>query len=432
MIKTRTYELSLTKEQKNIIDIVSNTLRVAYNNLLGLAIADYNDNNNSLNLLHNRNIRDYLIRNKKGTDYENYYSSLVKNTALRLKSAYINFFKYNRGYPKFKAYNRDWFSLYYDEPGKMPTINGNKVLIKLGKDREGNNLNFECGIKKFIKNEQIKTARIIKKRDKYYIQFVVEIEDKQFIESTRSKDWVSIDPNHKNFFAAIDSDGKSIEVDRIDIGKQLDIEIDKVKSLISKTKKYSRRRIYLINVLDKLFRKRDEQITKVLYEMANYLAKRYNVIIIGDYTPSVDVAKHKNQRRSMLNQTYIGKFRTILKYVCAKYRKQFYVVDEKYTTMKCCITNTLTKRPPEIRDWVVNGRKVLRDINSAINIANKHLVVDKSFIADKANISSIDVSIKLAYNKKLTICLAQTIIDSNNDSVLSKLGLNDLAFYENP
>ena len=127
MILTRTYELIIdNQEHIDRLDYVSNVLRTAYNNLLGETIKDYKENDNKKELLKNSyNLRNYLIQNKKNTEYEFIYSSLVKNTALRLKDSYKRFFN-GSGFPKFKTYNRKWFSLYYDESGKSPKVAGKR------------------------------------------------------------------------------------------------------------------------------------------------------------------------------------------------------------------------------------------------------------------------------------------------------------------
>ena len=429
MILTRTYELLIDNpEHRDRLDYVSNTLRTAYNDLLGITIEDYKENDNQKKLLNGYNLRDYLIQNRSGTEYEFFYSSIVKNTALRLKNSYKNFFE-GRGFPKFKAFNRKWFSLYYDEAAKSPKVEGNKVTIKLGKDKDGNNLNFQCGIKGYI-DEEFKTCRIIKRKDKnkYFIQFVVNLPDKKRKEFIYSKDWISIDPNHKNFFGAVDSNHCSFEVNRMNVAKKLDKEIDRVKSKLGNKNKHSRRHKHLQNVLYRLYNKRDEQIKNCLYELANYIAKRYNVVIMGNYTPSTDVAKYRNMRRSMLNQTHIGKFRNILKHVCNKYGKVLIVSDERNTTKRCCITEKLTYRPPKVRHWMVGDRLVLRDSNSSVNIALKVIDLPEDYV-EKVNLSTIDVNLDKSFRKKLKICLAQTIQENKDLGVLR----NDVQhhFYEN-
>mgnify|MGYP007071586330 CR=1 FL=1 len=432
------FELIIKNSDKKVIDKVSDDLRKAYNYLLAESIKDYefkknNDLNNPdfRNMLSGYNMRDFLIENRKGTDYENYYSSIVKNTALRLKNAYINFFSGRSHYPKFKAFNVRWFSIYYDEASKIPKIyKDGSILIKLGKDKYGLDLNFKARIKGYFEKGKIKTARITKKLStgKYYISFGVEINDRPIKQHHNSKAFISIDPNHKNFFSAIDSDGVSLEVNKLMIANNLDKEIDKLKSKLSSKKKYSRRWYKIDKSIKKVHQKRDEQINNALYEIAHYIAKRYNVVIIGDYTPSKDVAKNKNMKRSMLNQTFIGKFRGILQHVCWKYGKRVIIVNEAYTTQTCCITKVRTKREPKEREWVVNGRKILRDLNSGVNIA-----VKAGYDVDIANtnLSSIDVKIKTGYNHKLKTvlnnCLAQTI----NGITIGALSNQFNWFYEN-
>lgn len=440
------FELLIDVKNQLIIDKVSEDLRRTYNGLLDLCKRDYevkkkieegkevNDGEIFMDLMSGYNIRDYLIKTRKGTEYEKYYSSIVKNTALRLKTSFKNFFSGRSGYPKFKPYNRQWFSLFYDEPSKIPTIEKNgKVLIKLGKDKDGNSLNFHAKIKDYFVKEKsnIRNVRITKKlsNGRYYISLTIEVPDRVIKECKKSKKFISIDPNHKNFFCSIDSDGVSMEVKKLNIAKALDKEIDILKSKISNKNKYSREWNKLDKKLKKVYHKRDEQIKNSLYELAHYITKRYNVVIIGDYTPSINVAKYRNQRRSMLNQTFIGEFRKVLKHVCWKYGTEYIMVDESYTTQTCCINGKRVKRTVDEREWVVDGRKVLRDINSAVKIARK---AGEKFNLDTnlINLSSIDVDVELAFNKKLNthyhykkedensnddvnICLARTIEKDN-------------------
>lgn len=71
--------------------------------------------------------------------------------------------------------------------------------------------------------------------------------------------------------------------------------------------------------------------------LINYIAKNYDKAVIGDYTPTLDVANDKNMHRGMLNQSLIGMFRKILSWTMEKYNKICTVVDEKDTTKICCV-----------------------------------------------------------------------------------------------
>ncbi|MTI67996.1 MAG: hypothetical protein FH753_15545 [Firmicutes bacterium] len=71
--------------------------------------------------------------------------------------------------------------------------------------------------------------------------------------------------------------------------------------------------------------------------ISNEIAKRYDHVSIGDYTPSLDTAKYKKMYRSMLNQEVIGQFRKILEWVMERSGKTSSIVDEKNTTKTCSI-----------------------------------------------------------------------------------------------
>ena len=57
------------------------------------------------------------------------YSSVLKNAALRLSKAIRDYQDGKHGrrvnnvnWPKFRAWKRSWFSLQYDEPGKLRSV----------------------------------------------------------------------------------------------------------------------------------------------------------------------------------------------------------------------------------------------------------------------------------------------------------------------
>ena len=85
---------------------------------------------------------------------------------------------------------------------------------------------------------------------------------------------VAIDPNHKNFLMCADSNGNTFEVKNLSIIKYFFHMTDHMRSLISKTKKGSKRHIYLSKALNRICFKREEQIKKILYKIAHYLTDK--------------------------------------------------------------------------------------------------------------------------------------------------------------
>lgn len=127
------------------------------------------------------------------------------------------------------------------------------------------------------------------------------------------------------------------------------------------------------HALNIAYNKRREQIKTALYSISHELYKKYDLVIIGDYTPTNGTAKFKNMKRSMLNQEQIGSFRKTLKWVSEKEGKYYLMVNEKNTTKDCCICGHQEKKSPEIREFICKNcnTTIMRDSNSAVNIAKK-------------------------------------------------------------
>ena len=95
----------------------------------------------------------------------------------------------------------------------------------------------------------------------------------------------------------------------------------------------------------------------------------YDAVVIGDYTPDLEVAKFKTMHRAMLNQTWIGQLRTGIQEVCIHSGKSFTEVNEKGSTATCCCCGDYEKKDPSVRFFVCKScnRGLNRDIKSCVN-----------------------------------------------------------------
>lgn len=403
MIYAKKIEIEFDEKTSYIIDGQSKICNWLYNQLLQATIEDYK-NGNEKKLLSGRNLRDYSTKMKLENKFlYSVHSSPLKNTAIRVKESYEKFFNKNCSYPNFRSFNKKWFSLFYDEPNKgFKLLDNRNLRISLGK----NELNKQVYVKGYLKerfnlkeNEKIKNFRLCKQQgNKFYAIFTVE---KESVAKNEVKSWIAIDQNHKNLFVAIDNKGTTFEFEKIYQVKYFDKLIDEVKSkrdLCNRKNnlKYSehgnkyylssKRYIRLNKILDKLYHKRREQIKLIMYSIANYIAKNYDKAIIGDYTPTLEVASDKNMHRGMLNQSLIGMFRKILSWTMEKSSKTCVIVSEKDTTKTCCVCGNMEKKDPSIREFtcISCNNTILRDVNSAINIAKK-----ENLEATKKNLNKI-------------------------------------------
>ena len=333
------------------------------------------------------------------------YASPLKNVAFRLQDAYKRWFdpELDNQKPHFRSWKKKWFSLLYEDPkAGFKLLDDRSLQLSFGKWTEEEHKELKKKDKKAKKQIQlvlnlenplelqpteiIKTLRITKDLDSYYALFTVEnVEEVKKIEP---KSFIVFDPNHKNLAVGLGSDDKSYEITAMkSILKYWDKRIDEIKSKRDKCEKFSKlvvtpyteywkpskRWERLNHTLEKAYLKRREQIKLVLFRYAHFFSRIYDEIIIGDYTPTVDVAKYESMHRAMLNQTPIGKFRKTLEWVQLKNGKHYQKVLERDTTKQCCICGHEEKKDPSIRVFtcVKCETTLSRDLNSCANIGEK-------------------------------------------------------------
>ena len=361
-----------------------------YNELLDLLIEDRKVGEPH-NFLKNNNLRNQVPKIKEEKhEYYLVHNRPLKSAGERLKIAYENFVYHGKKFPKYHSWKRNWFSLLYDSLEAFK-IEGKEVQIVIGSsfDEKGRHWVKVHGILKedIMKHKEIKTIRIIKEQNKFYLNVCMIKE--YLYEYPKTGKSIAIDPNISNFFVGIDNEGHSIKIRQLGMMEYFEKQISKVKAKRDKCdnkaklilhndgrKEYapSNRWTYLNDRITKLFIKRKAQVKSALYVIAKYLVKEYDVIAIGNY-----YAKHTNNfigqamKRKMLDESEIGEFRRILKITCEKYGKAFIRVDERKTTKKCFNCGYEESKSPDIRKFLCpNCNKIYdRDVNSAINIGTK-------------------------------------------------------------
>src|SRR4051812_25454590 len=429
-------EVFFKKEDEWILDGQSKICNWLYNQLLDACQKDYQENNNSLKLLEGRNLRNYGVSLKEKHPFLNtVFSSVLKEPSTRLLKAYKSLFKGDTKYPHFRSWKKKWFSLVYDEPNKGWEIqhNGTQLSISLGNipdmptEKGKRNPSVTGRLKEKVtlsKGEMFKTLSLCKQQgNRFYAVFTVERCSKQEMEykvamslyrkqchlakkeNHKEKPkkpeiqeekivipddvkWIALDPNHKNFFVGVDFEGNSIEFKKLQMIKYWDKKIDEMKSLRDVCeKKYRKRKTKhgnsytvqsprwnrLNRALTIAYNKRREQIKTSLYSIAHALYRRYDLVMIGDYTPTNGTAPFDHMKRSMLNQEKIGEFRRILEWVAAKRQKYYLMANERNTTKECCVCGHMEKKEPDVRSFICIecGTEMLRDANSSVNIGKK-------------------------------------------------------------
>jgi putative transposase len=379
--------LLVSREAEEILDGHSRICNWLYNYLLEHAnqlreqFRETQDPEISKTLYTERGLRDLIPALKKKKPFlRAVYSSLLKNAALRVSSA-IQAYQQTRkgrrkgkntGWPRFRRWGRGWFSLLYDEPSKGYRVSGNRLTLSLGKgiDRKERAVRLILSTTQALHGKGVRNLRIVKQLGQFFAVFTVRIPLPQPKKITKV---IALDPNHKNLAYGVGTDRQAIEIASPRWIKTMDRRIDELcarrdrcrrkskKVVLNQAAgepadkfywKPSRRRQKFDHLIEDLRRKRRDQTKTFLFTIAQALYKQYDLVAIGDYTPD-GTGETKTMRRSMNNQSLIGRFKEVLAWVSLKSGKHYLEFSEKGTTRTChlCGYTIHGGLSPEQRNW---------------------------------------------------------------------------------
>jgi len=346
-----------------------------------------------------RGLRNKLPQLKQNHPFlKTVHSSPLKNTALRLSDAIRTHQKSKKGerkgklvgWPKFRAWKQNWFSLFYDEPEKGFKIQDQTLILSLGmgEDRKHRSITLNLPEAYLLKNKNIRNLRIVCDLDQYYAIFTIQ---KELPQSKSISKILALDPNHKNLAYGVDTKGNAIEIASPKWLKNYDKRLDELKSKRDCCNKKSKKipvtdaqgaptgkAFYLPSkrwekydqAIRRALHKRREQTKTFMFTSAHRLFRDYDCVGIGDYTPNgggITTA----MRRAMNNRSLIGRWKKTLFWVARKSGKTFIEFDEKGTTRTChhCLYVEAQGIPVAVRQWQCPKcqTKHIRDENAAIN-----------------------------------------------------------------
>lgn len=352
-----------------------------------------------------RGLRNALPQLKKECPFlKVVHSSPLKNTALRLSDAIRVHQKSKRGqrkgkqvgWPKFRAWKQNWFSLFYDEPEKGFKIQDQTLVLSLGigEDRTHRSITLNLPKAHLLKNKTIRNLRITSELGHYYAIFTVQ---KELPHRKPISKVLALDPNHKNLAYGVDTDRTALEIGSPKWLKNYDKRLDELKSKRDSCNRKSKKvpvtdtngiptgkKFYLPSknwakydhALKRALHKRREQTKTFMFTSAHRLFRDYDCIGIGDYTPNGEGITTP-MRRAMNNRSLIGRWKDTLSWVARKSGKTFIEFDEKGTTRTChhCLYVEEQGIPVALRQWQCPQCQTehIRDENAAINGLKKVL-----------------------------------------------------------
>ena len=365
-IKVRLYP---NKEQEQKINKTLGCYRFVYNHMLALKQKEYNENNKVLRL---KELSIYFYRTMRKD--EQYVWLKEENTAVidqairQMLTAYDNFFKYHKGFPKFKSKKDRQSALFSLKAiSRCNTFETRHITLT----QPLKNIKFRCSdlylrrLQKYSKN--IRNATLSKsKSGKYFLSIIVEMEDTELKRFEHTDKQVGIDLGVKDF--VITSDGNVFENKHF--LKKEEKKIKRLQRQLSNKNVGSNNREKQRVKIAKLYERMTNKKENYIHYVVNELLKSYDTIFIEDLNVNGMLKNHSIAKA--ISEVGFYKFKEVLANKALVNEKQVISVDRFYPSSKTCSVCGCKKEDLTLndREWICPncGTKHNRDINAAVNI----------------------------------------------------------------
>ena len=368
-IKIRLYP---NKTQEQILNKVLGSYRFVYNKMLSLKQSTYNENKTNLGLNElSKYFHGTLLKDEQYAWLKEQNTKVMKQAIRQMLTAYDNFFKLNRGFPKFKSKKDKQLALFpLDAISKNNTFETKHIsLIKSLK-----NIKFRCSDKQFKRlqkyKDNIRSATLSKtKSGNYFLSILVLMNDDEFKQFQHTNNKVGIDLGVKDF--VITSDGEVFENKHF--FKASENKIKKLQKQLSKKVKGSNNRNKARIKLAKAHEHITNQRLNYIHYVVNSLLTTYDYVFMEDLNVQGMLRNHHLAKA--IQEIGFYTFKSMLKNKAILNNKLVIEIDKYYASSKICnkcgyIYKKLTLNE---RNWLcpICGEYHDRDLNAAINILHE-------------------------------------------------------------
>jgi putative transposase len=356
MLKSYKYKLKPSEEQIVLLNKHFGSVRFAYNFFLNERKKEYETNKNTINYYDNAKS---LTELKKQEDYfwlNEINSQSLQDSLKNLETAYKNFFRFKKGFPKFKSkHTRNSFCV----PQFVKLDNGKlkipkfKEPIDLILSRTFTGTIKQCTISKTPTNE-------------YFVSILVETTHSVVPKTGKS---IGIDLGIKDF--VITSDGYKYKNNRYTktYAKKLKENQQHLSRKTKGSNRYQKQKLKVATIYKKITNSRLDNLHKVSTE----LIKKYDLIVLEDLNIKGMIKNHKLSKH--IADASWSKFVKLLTYKAEWNDKKIVKIDRFFPSSKTCnccgyINQNLKL---DMREWTCPScnSKLDRDLNASINILNE-------------------------------------------------------------
>jgi putative transposase len=227
-------------------------------------------------------------------------------------------------------------------------------------------------------------------KGRWFAHFPVEFK----IDASQTKKVIALDPGVRTFMTGFDGNG-FLEFGNNDFQKiaKLCSHLDKLKSAhdISIGHTFKHKRYKLRKAMERL-RTRIKNLRIELHkQVASYLAKNYDVIVLPTFETSQMVPRKKRKlknktARAMMTWAFY-QFSQVLEHLCNRYGSKLVRITEEYTSKTCTKCGHIHRKLGSSKNFKCPhcGYEIPRDFNGAVGIFLKAMW-DNTFLQEVGNV----------------------------------------------
>ena len=313
-----------------------------------------------------------LLKDDKYAWLREQNTKVMKQALRQMLTAYNNFFKLHRGFPKFKSKHDTVLTALFpiEAISSRNTFDDRKITLT----RDLSDIRFRCSKLYYSRlkayKDNIRSATLSRtKTGKYFLSVLMDIPDEELMKFKRTGNAVGIDLGVKDF--VITSDGEVFENGHF--LKRTERRIKVLQKQLSRKVKGSNNRVKQRIRLARKFEQLTNQREAYIHYVVNSLLKDYDTICMEDLNVKGMLKNHKLAKA--IAEVGLHRFRTVLTDKTMVNGKQVVFVDRFYPSSKTCSVCGYIKRDLTLKDreWTCPecGTHHDRDVNASINILNE-------------------------------------------------------------
>ena len=364
----RTYQFRIYPNyfQKELIEKTLGCSRQVYNDFLSMCIESYEANNNFH--INKYELIKLLPEYKETFPYLKEVDSIaLQQTVIHLYDAYMNFFRHNATFPKFKKKKNDYGYTTMNINNSIRFVEDDIQIPKLGRIK----VIRHRKLPESFKFTMVSVSRLGRH---YYVSLLGEEEYFDYGEYIKE----SLDPNNSiglDFSLShlfVDSNGSHLDMPTYyqDSLTKLAKEQRKLSRMKKDSSHYKKQLLRVKNLHEHIANQRKDY----LHKTSRYLANKYDYVFVEDLDLKEISSKRKEKLKLgiFVSDLAFGTFLNQLKYKLEWLNKKLIKVDRYFPSSQLCSVCNYRKSDLTLnqRSWVcpICGFKHDRDYNAAINI----------------------------------------------------------------